>query len=1790
VFVPRPGSLLSRTDRPAVRIAVTTALIAGGLVPLALATAVSSAATAPTATTSYQPGVAQLATITNGTATAPWNEWQGDPATAAYSTVGSGTVLPTYTPGGAMTGTGATAEPNLSVMSGSGSGTAGVSPYPSGTVGTPGPLDGYCGTGDQGTESGGTPARQPVGSTLPLAPAYFPRVIDNGDGSLTGYFDYRPKDADEAIVAARSTNGGKSWTYLGQALEQNPGYCPSSDINDDGQGHPFVLQAGGATRLYTLQRSAGDSVGVGLTAHTLSMPGTDPLAGVPATEKVGIDPNVSVTGGTSIPSTAPGSTITITTMGATGTLEAMLPGGFVDITQTPTPTHNSVINCTGVSPNSLTGCTSAGVTSVGNHDVIEQVIGFVGTAATVPAGPNISTGAGGIGVINVVTAQTGGSAGFTNSQTGTLYNNLAPNRAYIDGVAVYCNQANANPTTKMEDCTTGPGGATLNVSVGDPITSDPIIPSTASQTSGLVAPDGIVGVLPTYPGAPSNAVTVLYTEKIVNYYVAGTTTNGSSTAFTSSIVFNPSPSETLDMPSTISTANPVTVSMGDSTANKIVQITCTGLTVTTTTDTLTGCAGFTAGDKYSSTSLIGAPGATTVPQATLGLTGQGSSSTAKLFKNNEDLTVLRVAWTTDGLNFFTTGLDNNGVISGQSAGAASYSDITNPSTTTSPSNLNAYATPGTQLDTEMRYIGSGGSIITNPDGSIGLFLSGAWAADGDSDAFNQIFYTQSTDGEHWSIPTSLVSTDYTFSASVAQDAALGGGTNQSLGISAYYSGRAYGPSIIQNANGTLTMLFAGYRIPKTIATAGTVLGTSGQYTVGAQDPTAYRNILVETLTETTTPKVSTTMDLIGQPSAPVAGGQVTYYGIVHALARGVTVPTGTVTFTGNSGTLCSAVPLRTAQPIQASCTVPYATAQTDSVTATYSGDGNYATSNVTISETIGLQPNGPLSVSAPATGTYGGSDTVSATGGAASPPITFSADPASSGVCSVSGNTVSYLGVGSCVVHAAQAADGVHAAASGQATIDVGAAPLTITASSTSTGYGQAPATITPGYSGFVNGDGASALTPGPSCSTPVTAATHVGSYASSCSGALDPNYTISYVDGTVAVTPATLTVTASSPTVSYGTGATVTAGYSGFVNGDDASALPTAPSCSTTATASSPVGSYPSSCSGGVATDYTFSYVPGSVTVAPVALTITASSTSTTYGVAPGGITPSYSGFVNGDDASAVTTAPICSTAVTASTHVGSYASTCSGAVAGNYTIGYVDGTVVVNPASLTVTASSTSTTYGVAPGAITASYAGFVNGDDASALTTAPTCSTGVTAATHVGSYASTCFGAVDADYLISYVDGTVGVTPAALTVTASSTSTTYGVAPGGITASYSGFVNGDDASALTTTPTCSAAVTATTGVGTYPSSCTGTSATDYTITEHDGQVVVNPAPLSVVASSPSMTYGGAVPAITASYLGFVNGDTAAVLTATPTCSTTALPSSPVGAYPSSCSGAAAANYTVNNVGGTVTVGAATLTITASGGSMVYGGTVPTITPSFAGFVNGDTAAALTPGPSCSANVTATSPVGTYASSCSGALDSNYDIHYVAGKMKVTKAPLKITASNGAMVFGQTPPAITASYAGFVNGETSTVLSTAPTCSTGALSTSPVGTYPSRCSGAVAANYAITYATGTVTISRAGLTVTAAAISYAAAAHAHQVTFSATVTNASTGAAAKGVPVTFTVNPGTPSSFGCTTNVTKAGIAKCASPDVPDLAKATPGSYLVTIPTSTNYLSASAVGAITS
>ena len=90
---------------------------------------------------------------------------------------------------------------------------------------------------------------------------------------------------------------------------------------------------------------------------------------------------------------------------------------------------------------------------------------------------------------------------------------------------------------------------------------------------------------------------------------------------------------------------------------------------------------------------------------------------------------------------------------------------------------------------------------------------------------------------------------------------------------------------------------------------------------------------------------------------------------------------------------------------------------------------------------------------------------------------------------------------------------------------------------------------------------------------------------------------------------------------------------------------------------------------------------------------------------------------------------------------------------------------------------------------------------------------------------------------------------------------------------------------------------------------------------------------APLTVTADNKSKVYGAALPALTESYSGFVNGDTAANLTTQPTLGTTATANSHVSGSPYAITAGGAANtdYTISYVTGALTVTPVPLTITA-------------------------------------------------------------------------------------------------------------------------------------------------------------------------------------------------------------------------------------------------------------------
>lgn len=170
------------------------------------------------------------------------------------------------------------------------------------------------------------------------------------------------------------------------------------------------------------------------------------------------------------------------------------------------------------------------------------------------------------------------------------------------------------------------------------------------------------------------------------------------------------------------------------------------------------------------------------------------------------------------------------------------------------------------------------------------------------------------------------------------------------------------------------------------------------------------------------------------------------------------------------------------------------------------------------------------------------------------------------------------------------------------------------------------------------------------------------------------------------------------------------------------------------------------------------FAIKPAPLTIAP------SSPLQMTYGGKVPAVTPTYQGFVTGFGPSTVTTPPTCGSTVKSSSAAGVYQTTCAGAVDDAYSIRYRTGQLIVSPAPVTITASSPFMLAGGAVPRVVPLYSGFVNGDSAASLTTAPHCGTTATPNSVAGRYPTTCAGAVDANYSFTYKNGvlTIGENP--------------------------------------------------------------------------------------------------------------------------------------------------------------------------------------------------------------------------------------------------------------------------------------------------------------------------------------------------------------------------------------------------------------------------------------------
>jgi hypothetical protein len=327
---------------------------------------------------------------------------------------------------------------------------------------------------------------------------------------------------------------------------------------------------------------------------------------------------------------------------------------------------------------------------------------------------------------------------------------------------------------------------------------------------------------------------------------------------------------------------------------------------------------------------------------------------------------------------------------------------------------------------------------------------------------------------------------------------------------------------------------------------------------------------------------------------------------------------------------------------------------------------------------------------------------------------------------------------------------------------------------------------------------------------------------------------------------------------------------------------------------------------------------------------------------------------------------------------------------------------------------------------------------------------------------------------------VSGTCGSVTNSANLTVSKAAASISL--GSLNQTYNGSA---EAATATTTPGGLAVTFTYNGSATVP-----TSAGSYTVvgTINDpnyqgnatGTLVIAPASGAVVLGSLSQTYNGSAEAATA--------------TTTPnglavTCTYNGSATAPTSAGSYTVVGTINDPNYQGSATGTLVIAPAALTITAAANTKTYDGTtnaaaVPTVT----GLKGFDTVTGL-------AEAYANRNVGTGKaltvitySVNDGNAGANYTVNSVSSSAgEIDPATLTVAANNQSKMCGQPNPALTASYSGFVSGEDTNVLTSMAVLNTTATINSAVGAYPITAGGAAAANYAINYNGGTLTVAMA-------------------------------------------------------------------------------------------------------
>lgn len=257
-------------------------------------------------------------------------------------------------------------------------------------------------------------------------------------------------------------------------------------------------------------------------------------------------------------------------------------------------------------------------------------------------------------------------------------------------------------------------------------------------------------------------------------------------------------------------------------------------------------------------------------------------------------------------------------------------------------------------------------------------------------------------------------------------------------------------------------------------------------------------------------------------------------------------------------------------------------------------------------------------------------------------------------------------------------------------------APLSLTVNDVERAYGDQNPQFTCSISGLVNGETEEEQLPKLTFECEATRMSRPGNYR--ILAALEnPNYDITYKYGTLTVKKAPLSLTVENAEKTYGSpNPEFKYSVSGLKNGETVTQWEKEPVLTSEATATSGVGQYPITVSGGTTANYEVAQsTPGMLTVNPKELTVKADDCERLYNESNPDFTISYEGFVEGDSEETLSEKPITDCDAVKSSDAGTYPISVSGGNADNYKLTYQNGKLTINPLTIGFAKTNYTVTY---------------------------------------------------------------------------------------------------------------------------------------------------------------------------------------------------------------------------------------------------------------------------------------------------------------------------------------------------------------------------------------------------------------------------------------------------------------------------------------------------------------